>query len=55
MLPTFTPADTDYGKPVQTAQSEKALSQLDYEEGMFFGESQYAGMARYYILLERIF
>lgn len=53
MLPTFTIIDLECGKP-NVPQSEKSLSTLDYEEGLFFGESQYASMARYYMLLERI-
>lgn len=51
MLPTFTPIDLESGKP---NLQEKSLSALDYEEGLFFGESQYAQMARYYMLLARI-
>ena len=46
MLPSFTAADLDQNKSKQFP--------LDYEEAVYYGESKYAVMARYYLGLERI-
>ena len=45
MLPTFTP---------QEIETMKIAAPLDFEEALYFGESKYASISRYYGSLERI-
>ena len=48
LLPTFTPDEN-----CAELKDSKAFI-LDYEEALYFGESKYAQMSRYYVALERI-
>ena len=52
MLPTMTPKDTDpsqgKGKPENTEIDEQGYPFLDYEEALYFGQSKFAVMIRYY-------
>lgn len=46
------PEEIDMNLKKKIRNSGSAL--LDYEEGLYFGDSQYGNMMRYYLALERI-
>ena len=58
MLPTMTPRDTDpsqgKGRPEDSEIDKQGYPMLDYEEALFFGQSKFAKMIRFYQYLERI-
>lgn len=58
MLPTMTPRDTDpsqgKGRPEDSEIDKQGYPMLDYEEALFFGQSKFARMIRFYQYLDRI-
>lgn len=65
MLPSFTPDENveffvpkkksdDLDSLVQIKIGLSAGSLLDYKEALYFGDSKYAQMSRFYVILERI-
>ena len=61
LLPTYTPVDKfeflGQKKTLDDSAENSSrvnLSPLDYEEAIYFGDSKYADLTRYYVALERI-
>lgn len=66
LLPTFTPDESldqlhggkktaeEFESSVNKKIGKSGGSLLDYEEALYFGDSKYAQMTRYYVSLERI-
>lgn len=62
LLPTFSPRNQDYGKKtaeevdliIKRKLGLSAGNLLDYEEALYFGDSKFAALMRYYQSVERI-
>lgn len=62
ILPTFNPVNMDSIKKTAEEVAElvkqklgnSAGTLLDYNEALYFGDSKYAQLSRYYVSLERI-